>query len=123
MPSLNTDIVVHHLSLLSKCEPMKQKLRCMKPEWNMKTKEEIFKKLETSFLEVANYPEWLANTASVTKKYGKVRSTGDYGDLNKAVLRMISCFHTLMLSWTIILDMHYSLSRMVSRAIIKSGRL
>lgn len=41
----------------------------MKSEWTMKRKQEVIKKLEASFLEVADYPKWLVNTG----KDGKVR--------------------------------------------------
>lgn len=60
MPGLNTDIVVHHLPLRHECRPVKQKLRRMKPEWTMKVKEEVVKQLDAGFLEVTEYPEWLA---------------------------------------------------------------
>lgn len=38
MPSLNTDIVVHRLPVLLKCKLVKQKLRRIKPQWDMKKK-------------------------------------------------------------------------------------
>ena len=50
----------------------------------LKIKEEVKKQLDAGFLEVAKYPEWVANVALVPKKYGKVRMCVDYRDLNWA---------------------------------------
>ena len=84
MPGLDTDIVVHQLSLKEKCAPVKQKLRRVKPEMLLKIKEEVKKQLDAGFLEVAKYPQWVANIVLVPKKDGKVRMCVDYGDLNRA---------------------------------------
>lgn len=82
MPGLNTDLgplcaatvrlQINYVQLPSDCKPMKQKLKHKKPEWNMK-KEEVVKQLYASFLEVIDYPEWLANIVPVAKKVKKVR--------------------------------------------------
>ncbi|EOY03787.1 Uncharacterized protein TCM_018974 [Theobroma cacao] len=84
MPSLNTDIVVHKLPLGPNCKPIKQKLRRMKPEMLLKIKEEVKKQFDAGFLEMAKYPECVANIVSVPKKDGKVRMCVDYRDLNRA---------------------------------------
>lgn len=56
MLGLDTDIVVHRLSLRQECPPMKQKLRRTSPDMAIKIKEEVQKKLEGGFLVVENYP-------------------------------------------------------------------
>ena len=56
MPGLDTDIVVHHLSLREECTPIKQKLKRVKPEMLLKIEEEVKKQLDAGFLEVAKYP-------------------------------------------------------------------
>ncbi|XP_022751308.1 uncharacterized protein LOC111300005, partial [Durio zibethinus] len=84
MPGLSTDIVEHKLPLKPGCKPMQQKLRRMKPEMLLKIKEEVKKQFDAGFLEVAKYPEWVANIVPVPKKDGKVRMCVDYRDLNRA---------------------------------------
>ena len=50
----------------------------------LKIKEEVKKQLDAGFLEVAKYPQWVANIVPVSKKDGKVRMCVDYWDLNRA---------------------------------------
>lgn len=61
MPGLDTDLVVHRLPLIPGVKPVKQKRRILKPEWNLKMKEEVMKQFQAGFLAVSTYPEWLAN--------------------------------------------------------------
>ena len=84
MPGLDIDIVVHRLLLREECAPVKQKLRRVKPKMLLKIKEEMKKQLDAGFLEVAKYPQWVANIVPVSKKDGKVRMCVDYRDLNRA---------------------------------------
>ena len=84
MPGIDTDIVQHRIPTDPTIKPVKQKLRRMKPEWTLKIKEEVEKQYNAGFLQVVNYPEWLANVVPVPKKDGKVRMCVDFRDLNKA---------------------------------------
>src|ERR1043165_298041 len=84
MPGLDTSIVEHHLPLRPECLPIKQKLRRVHPEMADKIKKEVQKQLDAGFLVTSEYPQWLANIVSVSKKDGKVRMCVDYRDLNKA---------------------------------------
>ena len=63
---------------------VKHKLRWLRPEWAEKIREEIAKKIQSNFLEVVDYPQWLANIVPVPKKDEKVRMYVDFRDLNKA---------------------------------------
>ena len=96
MPSLDTDIVVHRLALREECMPVKQKLRRVKPEMLLKIKEEVKKQLDARFLEVAKYPQWVANIVTTLKKDGKVRMCVDYRDLNRASPKDNSLYHILI---------------------------
>ncbi|KAL4280265.1 hypothetical protein GQ457_03G011170 [Hibiscus cannabinus] len=84
MPGLDTDIVMHRLPIKTECKPVQQKLRRMKPEMLLKIRDEVRKQLDAGFLQVAKYPEWVANIVPVPKKDGKVRMCVDYRDLNRA---------------------------------------
>ncbi|KAA0044915.1 protein NYNRIN-like [Cucumis melo var. makuwa] len=84
MPRLRTDIVVHRVPLKPECNPVRQKLRKMKPDVLIKIKEEVQKQIEAGFLTVSKYPEWMVNIVPVPKKDGKVRICVDYRDLNRA---------------------------------------
>ena len=84
MPGLDTDIVTHKLPLKEECPAVKQKLRRTRPDMALKIREEVRKQFDAGFLEVAKYPQWVANIVPVPKKDGKVRMCVDYRDLNRA---------------------------------------
>ncbi|XP_017976461.1 PREDICTED: uncharacterized protein LOC108661977 [Theobroma cacao] len=91
MSGLNTDIVAHKLPLKLECKPIKQKLRRMKPEMLLKIKEEVKKQFDAGFLEVAKYPEWVANIVPVPKKMGNLKNAGV--TYQRA---MVTLFHDMM---------------------------
>ena len=72
MPGLDRDIVEHHILIYPEAKPVKQKLHRLRPEWTKKIREEIAKQIQVNFLEVVEYPQWLANKVPVSKKDGKV---------------------------------------------------
>ena len=72
MPDLDRDIIEHHIPTYLEFKPVKQKLRRLRPEWTEKIREEIAKQIQANFLEVVDYPQWLANIVPVPKKEGKV---------------------------------------------------
>ena len=56
MSGLDTDIMVHRLSMKEGCSPIKKKVCCMRPEMLEKIKAEVMKKFNTGFLVVTSYP-------------------------------------------------------------------
>ena len=50
MPSLDRDIVEHHILTYLEARPIKQKLRRLRPEWTEKIREEIAKQIQANFL-------------------------------------------------------------------------
>ena len=78
MPNIDRDIAQHYIPIKEVYKPVKQKLRRLRPEWAKLVKEEIKKQIKAKFLEVVDYPEWLANVVPVQKKDGRVRICIDY---------------------------------------------
>ncbi|XP_030453194.2 uncharacterized protein LOC115674822 [Syzygium oleosum] len=84
MPGLDPSIVEHSLPTNPDILPKKQRLRRTKPELSKKIEEEVMKLLKVGFIEVTQYPSWVANIVPVMKKDGRVRVCIDYRDLSKA---------------------------------------
>ena len=78
MPGVDREIVEHHIPIYPNARPVRQKFRKMRPEWAEKIIEEVKKQLEARFIEVAHYPEWVANIVPVPKKDGRVRMCVDF---------------------------------------------
>ena len=84
MLGLDREIMEHHIPTYPEARPVKQKLCRLQPEWTEKIREKIAKQIQANFLEVVEYPQWLANIVLVPKKDGKVRMCVDFRNLNKA---------------------------------------
>jgi hypothetical protein len=72
MSRLDTSIVVHTLSLIDGCKPVKQKLWRIRTKILIKVKEKVKKQWDAGFLEVVKYPQWVSNIAVVPNKGSKI---------------------------------------------------
>jgi len=73
MSDLDTNIVVRRVLLVEGCKSVKQKLRRIHLDVLIKVKAEIEKQWNTSFLEIAKYPQWVSNIVVLPKKEDKIR--------------------------------------------------
>src|SRR6185503_6808922 len=78
MPGIDRDIAQHTIPLIPGMKLVKQKPRRMKPDVDLKIKEEIRKHLAAGFIKVSKYQEWIANVVLDPKKDGRVRMCVDY---------------------------------------------
>ncbi|XP_056694879.1 uncharacterized protein [Spinacia oleracea] len=84
MFGISPDIIVHRLNVDKSVRPVKQKKRNFSNEKNTAIREEVEKLLEAGFIEVCDYPEWLANVVMVKKSNGSWRMCVDFTNLNGA---------------------------------------
>ena len=67
MPGLDTDLIMHHLSISPDVKPIKQKLRKMHPHVALLVKAELEKFLSANFIRAINYVEWISNIVPISK--------------------------------------------------------
>ena len=82
MPGIDLKIAQHHIDTHAHMILVKQKLRCMRTEWQLKIKEEVTKQLKLWFIKPVHQAEWIDNIVPITKKEGK--SVRKFRYLNKA---------------------------------------
>ena len=84
MPSLDPELVLHHLPLKPGAKLVKQKLRKMHPQVALLVKAELKKLLDARFIRPIDYAEWISNLVPVSKHSGGIWICTDFQDLNKA---------------------------------------
>ena len=57
MPRLDTELIMHHLSIAPSVKPIKQKLRKMHPHLALLVKDELEKLLQFNFIRAIDYDE------------------------------------------------------------------
>ena len=67
MPGLDTDLIMHHLSISPYVKPIKQKLRKMHPHVALLVKAELEKLLSANFIRAIDYAEWISNIVPISK--------------------------------------------------------
>ena len=83
MPSINPNVITHHLNVYPSFKPVQQKKRVFAPERDNAIKEEVQKLTVAKFIQEVYYPGWLANVVMVKKANSKWRMCVDFTDLNK----------------------------------------
>lgn len=56
MSGLDTNIIEHHFPLKPECPPVKQKLRRIRPDMELKNIEEVKKQFDDHLLAIYDYP-------------------------------------------------------------------
>ena len=116
---MSTDVISHKLPINSGFDPVKQKTQKFKRELSLKIKADITKQIKSPFVEVTQYPTWLANVVPVAKKYRGIRIYVNYRDLNKAIQRIILCCRIFIFLLTAMLGTRSSHLWIVTHAITK----
>ena len=84
MLGLDTNLIMHHLSIAPGVKPVKQKLRKMHPHIALLVKAELEKLLAAKFIRAIAYAEWISNIVLVSKHDKTIRVCTDFRDVNKA---------------------------------------
>lgn len=84
MPSLDTDFIMHHLSISPSVKPVKQKLRKMHPHFSLLVKEELENLFSANFIQDIDYVEWISNIIHVSKHDKSIHVCVDFRNLNKS---------------------------------------
>lgn len=67
MLGLDTELIMHHLSIAPEVKPVKQKLRKMHPHVALLVKVELEKLLKANFIKAIDYTEWISNIVPISK--------------------------------------------------------
>ena len=67
MPGLDSNLIMHHLSIALCVKIVKQKLRKMHPHIALLVKAELEKLLGEKFIRAIDYVEWISNIVPVSK--------------------------------------------------------
>ncbi|XP_072052069.1 uncharacterized protein [Arachis hypogaea] len=84
MPSIDPEIMSHHLAVKSEACPVAQRRRKMSRERVEEVARQTASLLEASFIRELDYSTWLSNVVLVKKHNGKRKMCVDYSELNKA---------------------------------------
>ena len=93
--SLDTQLIMHHLSISPGVKPIKQKLRKMHPRVVLLVKAKLEKLLSDNFIRDIDYTKWISNIVPISKHEKSIRVCTDFKDLNKACHKDDFCSPTL----------------------------
>lgn len=84
MPSLDPNLIMHHLSITLGVKPVKKKLCKMHPHVALLVKDELEKLLKVGLIRAIDYAKHISNTVPVSKVDKSIRVCTNFTDLNKA---------------------------------------
>ena len=87
MPSIDPEVIVHHLNINPSFHPVKQKWRTFNAERYMAINTEVDKLVKADFIQETNYPYLIANVVLIKKTNSNWRVCVDFTDLKKACLK------------------------------------
>ena len=67
MLGLDTNLIMHHLSIVPHVKPAKKKLRKMHPHIALLVKEELEKLIGAKLIRAIEYAEWISNIVPLSK--------------------------------------------------------
>lgn len=84
MLGLDTDLIMHHLSISLDKKTIKKKLRKMHPHVALLVKGELEKLLSANFIRAIDYAKWISNIVPISKYDKSIQVCTNFRDLNKA---------------------------------------
>ena len=84
MLGLDTELIMHHLSIALDVNPVKKKLRKMHHHVALLVKVELENLLKANFIRAIDYVEWISIIVPISKHEKSVQVCTDFRDLNKA---------------------------------------
>ena len=84
IPSLDTQVAMHHLNINLDVKLVKQQQRRFRPEIMELIESKVKKLIDSNFVWEEQHPDWVVNIISVSKKTRKIRLCTDFCDLNAA---------------------------------------
>ena len=78
MPRLDTELIMHHLSIVPGVKPVKKKLRKMHPHVELLVKSKLEKLLKGNFIRAIDYAEWISNIVPISKHDKSIQICTDF---------------------------------------------
>ena len=87
MLGLDSNLIMHHLSIAPGVKLVKKNLRKMHPHIALLVKVELEKLLGAKFIRAIAYAEWISNIVPISKHDKTIRVCINFRDVNKAYLK------------------------------------
>ena len=84
MQRVDTNLIMHHLSLALGDKPVKEKLRKMHPHIALPVKGKLENLLGEKFIRAIDYAKWISNIVPISKHEKTIQVCIDFRDVNRA---------------------------------------